>query len=418
MSKRRKIIVAGGGASGMMAAITAARAGAEVTVLEYNPRLGKKLLSTGNGKCNFTNLVQDASCYRGGEQEAAWSVIGQFTAQDTVAFFTDLGIYSKNREGCLYPLSGQASAIRDVLESEIREQKVLEACNRRIRSIVASDRGFQVKTESLAEETRGKKEVWTADAVILACGSKASRISGSGEDGYELASKLGHTVFPPLPALVQLRCRETHFKALSGVRVQGRVSLYADGVFRSADVGELQLTAYGISGIPVFQVSRYAAEALYGRQKVTAKLDFMPDFSLEQFTDFLKKRKIRHSQKKMGGFLTGLFPDKLNQVLLKTARIPAGTMVCKVSEAEVERLAYLCKEFTCEVTGTNSYDQAQVCCGGVDLGEINPDTMESRLVPGLYFAGELLDVDGICGGYNLQWAWSSGYVAGRGASNA
>ena len=269
-----------------------------------------------------------------------------------------------------------------------------------------------------ALEKGGASHVYHADAVILAAGSRAASKLGSDGSGYQLAQSLGHTVIPVVPALVQLRCKEGFYKALAGVRVQGKVSVYADGKWLASDTGELQLTDYGISGIPVFQVSRYAAKALHHKCKTTAELDFMPDFTEEQLKSFLAKRANTRPDKEMEMFFAGVFHKKLSGVLLKNAGIPTTKKAGELSEKELKRLVRVIKHFSTEIVKTNSFEQAQVCAGGVDTGEINPETMESRLVRGLYLAGEIIDVDGMCGGYNLQWAWSSGYLAGKGALHA
>lgn len=405
----RHIIVIGGGASGMMAAISAARHGARVTILEHNDRVGKKILSTGNGRCNFTNTAQEPIFYRCDNLLFPWTVIEKYPAQKTIAFFTELGIYSRNKNGYLYPYSEQASAVLDVLRMELERLCVEVQYNEHICRARKTKKGFEVCSE---------KNAYTADAVILATGSKAAAFTGSDGSGYDIAKSFGHSMRPVLPALVQLRCKETFYKSLSGVRLQGKVSLFADGELEAFDTGEIQLTNYGISGIPVFQVSRYASQALYEKKKVRAELDFMPDFTDAQFEGFLRHRISTHPERRMEVFLTGLFNKKLCPLLLKLSDIKVNLTAGETGEKEIKALVKTIKHFSTEVTGTNSFEQAQVCAGGVDTARINPETMESLLVPGLYFAGEIVDVDGICGGYNLQWAWSSGYVAGENAAKS
>ena len=271
------------------------------------------------------------------------------------------------------------------------------------------------------------KGTFSADKVILCAGSKAAPQTGSDGSGYALAKELGHSLVPVLPALVQLKCGGKFFKNLAGVRANGKVSLCVKETGNNAssrqmtclaeDTGELQLTAYGISGIPVFQVSRYAARALYEKKEVFAYLDFMPEMSKEEFYSFLENRAKMRPEKTAEEFFTGLFHKKLADLWIKFAKIPKTKQAGEFTEQELRHLTWLIKEFKVAVTGTNSFDQAQICCGGVDTREVDEATLESKIVPGLYFAGELLDVDGICGGYNLTWAWSSGYVAGREAAS-
>ena len=257
----------------------------------------------------------------------------------------------------------------------------------------------------------------TADRVILAAGSKAAPVTGSDGSGYAIAKKMGHRIVPVLPALVQLKCKGKFFQSIAGVRIQGCVSLYVDGDCVCRDTGEIQLTQYGISGIPVFQVSRFAAKALYNKQEVTAVLNFMPQMSEEEFTAFLAERARLRPQKTAEEFLTGLFHKKMIALWVKCSRISKEKPVGTYSEEELRTLARLIQQFEVNVEGTNSFEQAQVCCGGVSTEEVKEDTLESSYVPGVYFAGEILDVDGICGGYNLQWAWSSGWIAGREAAD-
>lgn len=404
-----KIAVIGGGASGLMAAVAAAQEGVQVCIFEHKDRVGKKLLSTGNGRCNFTNMNQEPIFYHSENTLFPWGIIKKFGVQQTVAFFLKLGIYSKNRNGYLYPQSDQASAVLDVLRMEVKRLGIHVKTDAKCKAIRSSEGGFVIDTEA------GE---FSAEKVILAAGSKAAPVSGSDGSGYLLAQKLGHRMIPVLPSLVQLKCKENFYKGIAGIRVEGRVSLYVDGECQAKDQGEIQLTNYGISGIPVFQISRYAAIGLYENRQVTAVLNFMPDFTEEQFLAFLKNRVETRPRKTTEEFLTGLFHKKLSDLWVKLAHFERTKVMEDYSDEEIERLAHLIQNFSTEITGTNSFEQAQVCRGGIDTKEVCPDTLESLLVPGLYFAGEILDVDGICGGYNLQWAWSSGYTAGKEAAGA
>jgi hypothetical protein len=254
--------------------------------------------------------------------------------------------------------------------------------------------------------------------VILATGSKAAPVLGSDGSGYTLAKSLGHTIVPVLPALVQLCCKEPIYKSLAGIRVQASVSLYVNDKLLASDTGEVQLTKYGISGIPVFQVSRYASVGLYEKKKVVAVLNFMPTLSEEAFEAFLWKRVQQAKEKTLGDSFVGLFHKNLVNVWLSRLNLSASMPAATCNRGQIQRLARLIQQFETEIEKTNSFEQAQICCGGVSLEDLQEHTLESKVVPGLYFAGELLDVDGICGGYNLQWAWSSGYVVGREAANA
>ncbi|MBC5683298.1 NAD(P)/FAD-dependent oxidoreductase [Ruminococcus hominis] len=403
----RHVAVIGGGAAGMMAAITAAREGVKVTILEHKDRIGKKILSTGNGRCNFTNTYQTPACYRSDNRDFAWNIIQKFNVEKTISFFKELGIYPKDRNGYLYPYSDQAAAILEVLQIEIAKLNICVMTEINVLDIQPVKRGIRVTTD---------KKTITVDSVILACGSKAAPVTGSDGSGYQLAKLFGHRIVPVLPALVQIRCAEKFYKSISGVRVQGTVEIYADDISLASDTGEIQLTNYGISGIPVFQVSRYAAKAIYQKQSVTAVLNFMPDMNKDEFLSFLQERITLCPHKTLDEFFTGIFPKKLCELWIRLSRLPKEMRVSDLSGEQLEKLVLLIQHLRTHITETNAFEQAQICCGGVDTTEINPDTLESNYVPGIYFAGELLDVDGICGGYNLQWAWSSGFVAGREAA--
>ena len=253
--------------------------------------------------------------------------------------------------------------------------------------------------------------------LVIACGSKAFPKSGSDGSLFPYIEKLGHTFIDIVPALVQLKAKPSFFKSIAGIRSDILVKLYIDRVLISEDRGEVQLTDFGISGIPVFQVSRYAARALAQKKKVEAVLDFTPFLSLEELMAELKRRFYQPGSKKnCEEALLGLFSKKLIPVFLKENHIDLHKQANQLTDTELGKLAEYIKHMSVEITGTKGFEAAQVCAGGVDTRELNPQTLESKLVPGLYFAGEVMDIDGICGGYNLQWAWSSGYVAGTAAS--
>ena len=397
--EKKTVCIIGGGAAGLVSAIFAARNHASVILLEQNEKPGRKLLATGNGRCNLTNTYQHPSCYHGRHPEFAWEVIQQFPMQQTVAFFSKLGIYTRNRDGYLYPASLQASSVLEVLEAEARYLKVKIKCREQVTDICACPDREQgrwlVKTASWQ---------YPADSVIIACGSPASEIAGSCTFGYELAKKLGHTLIKPLPALVPLVCKGSFFKKWAGVRAEGCVSIaVARRIFRE-ERGELQLTEYGVSGIPVFQLSGYAVRLLDEGVPVRLLLDFMPDFTEEALEAFLKTRMDNCPYKTLKESLVGLFPKKLIDVLTQDDKTDTASLVQKIKCLELD------------VKGPRSLGQAQVCSGGVSTEELSAGTMESSLHPGIFFAGEVVDTDGICGGYNLQWAWSSAAMAGTHAA--
>ena len=405
--KKRHVVIVGGGASGLLAAISAAHEGADVTIVEQKDKLGKKILSTGNGRCNLTNEYMNKDCFRGDDISVVSKVLKQFGYQQTISFFEELGVILKERQGYIYPITEQAGTILDVLCMEIKQLGVRVMLNQSVVSISKSDSFFQVKTS---------KERLTCNAVILATGGKAASVLGSDGSGYTLAKSFGHRISPVVPALVQLVGKGHFYKQVSGVRTQAKVSLYIDEKLACEDTGELQLTNYGISGIPVFQVSRYAAKALYEKRSVMAELDLLPSLTDDEFEDFLSKRIQMQAYKTAEEFLTGIFNKKLIGLLLKASRIDTDTSICDVTEEQLKKLLHVSKHFRIEIQETNGFEQAQVCAGGVCTTEVHPQTMESMYIDGLYFTGELLDIDGMCGGYNLQWAWSTGFIAGKHAA--
>jgi len=408
-SMGKQVLIIGAGASGMTAAIHAARAGADVVLLEHKDRAGKKLLSTGNGRCNLTNLDQKAEYYRCSVSGFPEGVLGQFTVRDTLDFFNGLGILPKDRNGYVYPNSDQAVSVLEALLQELGHLSVKVQYQCRISSVTRKGGQFLVTSD------KGK---YRGGALILAAGSKAAPVTGSDGSGYELAAALGHRIITPLPALVQLRCKEKHYKKLAGVRSDGEIRLFVAGKLAASDVGELQLTDYGISGIPTFQVSRYASVGLHRKQDVAAVVNFLPAMGRQEAWNLMEERFASMEGRSCGQFMNGLLNSKLAGVLLELAKIPERQPVKSLDTGQKKRLFQVITGYETRIVAANPYENAQVCCGGVDVKQVQRETLESKLVKGLYFCGEILDVDGICGGYNLQWAWSSGAVAGRCAAGS
>ncbi|WP_349673353.1 NAD(P)/FAD-dependent oxidoreductase [Lacrimispora sp.] len=397
---KQQIIIIGAGASGLAAGISAAREGASVTIMEHTARPGKKLLSTGNGKCNITNLQAPKDAYRGNQPDFVFPALHTVTVSQTMDFFKGLGIVLTERNGYVYPNSGQASTVLEAMLFELEHLGV---------RIVTECPVKEIKKDLTVITDHGKQR---CDRIILAAGSMAAPKTGSDGSGYSLARKLGHHIIEPLPALVQLRCKEKWYKQAAGVRTDALVTLKIDGKTTVSDRGELQITDYGISGIPVFQISRYAARAMNEGRQAAAQLDFLPELSLTDLEKLLFTRHRQFEYRPAEEFLHGVLNSKLAKILLKEAGIGRESWVKEITEKEIKNLVHCIKELKTIIVSTNTFDQAQVCSGGVDTKEVDPVTMESRLTRGLYFSGEILDVDGICGGYNLQWAWSSGITAG------
>ena len=405
--KKRHVIIVGGGASGLVAAISAAREGAQVTIVEQKDRLGKKILSTGNGRCNLTNEYMDVSCFRGDDTTIVSEILDKFGYKETISFFEELGVILKDRQGYVYPISDQASTILEVLCMELEHLGINVLLDQPVNYICKTNSGFVVQT---------KETTLQGDAVILATGGQAASVLGSNGTGYTLAKSFGHKLSPVVPALVQLKGKGKFFKQISGVRTQAKVSLYVNNEYICEDTGELQLTNYGISGIPVFQISRYASKALNENKIVVAEVDFQPSMSDDTFKTFIHKRLEQHGHRTAEEFLVGIFHKKLIGLILKASRINENDMMSKITQERIDKLLSVSKHFQIEIEGVNDFEQAQVCAGGVLTCEVNSQTLESVYADGLYMTGELLDIDGICGGYNLQWAWSTGFIAGKNAA--
>ena len=327
---RKRIVIIGGGASGLTAAIGGARNGAHVTIVEHMDRVGKKILSTGNGRCNLTNLRMGEDCYRCGQKGFPMEVIRGFGVDETLAFFKGLGIEPKDRNGYIYPNSDQASAVLDVLRSEVERLGVAVLLSCRVEKIEPAVGGGGVRYKVYTDQG-----ILDAEAVILAAGSKAAPSTGSDGSGYELARRLGHRIIKPLPALVQLRCHGSMYRQMAGIRTEAGVKLMAAGELLGRDRGELQLTDYGLSGIPVFQVSRFAARALDQGKRVTALVDFMPSWDDSEAFGLLKKRASLLGHKTAEELFTGLLNKKLALVLIKLAGIKpeSGRFVTQAAEA-------------------------------------------------------------------------------------
>ncbi len=409
MEKKRQVIVVGGGAAGMIAAISARRLGADVTILEKNPRVGKKILATGNGRCNFTNINADAGYYHGNNPKFTYSALSNFTVDDTIRFFEKLGIAHKVEDfGKVFPMSDQASSVLDVFLYELNQLGVNIVCDANVKDIKKNGQ-FLIELED------GK--VYKGDRVIITTGGKAMPSSGSDGSGYDLAARLGHTIIDIFPALVQLKLEGPFFKRLDGVKFVGTTEIIHNNKSVAIDRGDILFTNYGVSGPPILQISRKAVELLKAGQEAYLKITIMDMMPIEELRTFLKKRWQISSSKPVDFSLVGFINKRLIPVVLMEAGInDAGRPVASLSAKEQERIIDILTDWRFKVRGTRSWPSAQVTAGGVDTREINQDTMESKLIEGLFFAGEIIDIDGQCGGFNLQWAWSSGYIAGQSAA--
>lgn len=405
------VVVVGGGASGIMAAITARELGANVTILEKNPRLGKKILVTGNGRCNLTNVNTCSTCYHGADTAFVAGILSQFDVKQTIKFFEKLGISHKvEDEGKVFPMSDQASSVLDVLRYQVEQTGINVIYEARVSVIRKKNKDrFELK---LADGNSIE-----GDRVVLAAGGKAMPVTGSNGDGFQLAQKLGHTIQEVFPALVPLKLEGRFFKSITGVKIIGTAEVLDGNRPAASDRGDILFTNYGISGPPVLQISRKAGELLRKGRDAVLRVIMFDNMSKESLEGLLAKRFHYAAGKTVEFSLVGLINKRLIPVLLKETGISnINAPVEELSAGEREKILDILTDWRFRITGTTSWPNAQVTAGGVDTREVDKDTLESKIVSGLFFAGEVLDVDGACGGYNLQWAWSSGFVAGHNAA--
>jgi len=401
----KKILVIGGGASGMVAAIQAARNKNQVIIYERSERVGKKILATGNGKCNLTNLAMGSEYYYTKAPDKLMRCLQIFSEKDTLSFFENIGLMLRDRDGYVYPYCEQAAVVLDVLRNALDQEHVnIKTSVENICISVDKHGRFQVSS-SIGKES--------FDAVILACGSKAG-IKNAVTDGYNLAKAFGHKIHKLYPALVQVKCEEKFFSMVAGVRCKASVTLLVDDNCIAREQGEVQLTDYGISGIPVFQISRLIAGLLDEKRKVAVAIDFIPHMSDEEWTKFYQNRFKQYTGKTTEEFLLGILHKKVSLMFLKEFGLKPTDIVCEQIKNRLFGLCRAMKAFVVIPNGVNSFEQAQVCRGGVAFEELD-DTLQSIYQKNLYICGEMVDIDGKCGGYNLQWAWTSGAIAGMNA---
>lgn len=405
-----EILVIGGGASGIMAAITTKDMGKDIAILEGSNRIGTKILTTGNGRCNITNMNINHSRYHSENPEFCESILNNFTVKDTIDFFNSLGLpLTTLDDGKMFPLSLQASAVLDMLRISLEDRNIPIYLNAKVKNIKKSSKGFKLFTES--------DEIYECKKLILCCGAKSAPSTGSDGSGFHLAKILSHSIVPPVPALVQLKLSYPHLKALSGVKFNGFAKIYVDDTSKRQEFGEILFTDYGISGPPILQISRIASYALSKGKKVNIVIDMMPNLNKEDLIEFLENHWGLFNYRSVFTSFIGLINKKIIPILLKEASINNIHKPCfELQWQEKQKIFDLLKNWTFTVYDTNSFKNSQVTAGGVDTKEVNLKTLQSKIVKNLFFAGEILDVDGDCGGFNLQWCWSSGFVAAKNAA--
>ena len=397
------IIIIGAGASGMLAALTAAEApGRKVILLERQQRAGRKLLATGNGRCNLTNTGATIENYHGENRDFASPALDAFPPAAVLDFFKRLGLVTvEEYGGRVYPLSDSANSVLDVLRFHLEARGVELRGAEPVREVKREKQGFTVVTDL---------ERLHADKLIIACGGAAGARLGGVSDGYELLKMLGHKRTALYPSLVQLVTAPEYPRALKGVRADCALRLYAGENVLAESAGEIQFIETGVSGPAVFDLSRAAAT---GGKGLSLAADFLRDYDEAALLALLKQRSETLPDLPVGDMLTGIVHNRLGKMLVKYAGLNANTPLRELDGRAFGTLVKACKDFRLPVQGTEGFDKAQVTAGGVKTSGFNPETLESWFVPGLFACGEVLDIDGDCGGYNLQWAWASGRLAGR-----
>lgn len=404
-----ELIIVGAGASGVTAAITAKDSGIDTALLEGGERICRKLLLTGNGRCNITNKNIDTEKYHSSHKNFFEYVLSNFTYKDTCDFFMSLGLPLVTLEqGKTYPMSLQASSVVDIFRMALNEREIPVYINSKVKSIKKIKNRFKISTNT---------ETFESKKVILCTGGKSAPFTGSDGTGFKIAGSLNHEIITPIPSLVQLKLEYNHLRALSGIKFNGSCTLLVDGTPSRKEYGEILFTDYGISGPPVLQVSGIASRNLSLGKNVDLEVNMFPNMSENQFTEFMENHLGLMWHRNLSDALIGIINKKMIPILLKEAGIQnIHKPVSDTEWMEKQNIYSLMRSWTFKVYDTNSFKNSQVTSGGVDTSNVNPKTLESLITSNLYFAGELLDVDGDCGGFNLQWCWSSGFMAGKSAA--
>ena len=408
------ILVVGGGASGLMSAILLKDFGLDVAIVEGTDRVGKKILTTGNGRCNISNNNIDYpfSGYYSDTENFFIEALNKFSVEDTLNFFSFLGLPIVELEkGKLYPQSLQASSVVDIFRLALEDRKIPVYNSCKIKSI------HKRKKFILSTDNADLSE-FSCDKLVLSCGGKSAEKTGSDGSGYKLAKELGHSIIKPLPAIVQLKLNYPSLKALSGIKFDALASILVDDIIIRSDFGEVLFTDYGISGPPILQLSHIASKSIENDKKVSVVVDLFPNKSKEDIENFIYGHFSMFSHRKVIDSLIGVLNKKLIPIFLKEAKInDLHKPVCDLTWSEKSNIISLMKKWQFSCVGTNGFNNAQVTSGGINTSEVNSSTLESKIIDNLYFTGEILDVHGDCGGFNLQWAWSSAYTVATALKN-
>lgn len=391
------IAVIGGGAAGLFAACWLKNR--NIVILEKHSRIGKKILATGNGRCNFTNLYADTCHYFTKDKNTLEKILSQYAPEDILYRFKELGMLSRTEDdGRAYPYSNQAGTVLDCLMNKISSLGVEIKTDFNVQTIKKDKNIFKIHS--------GTEEV-LANAIIFSTGSKAGENEGE-KGSYFLLEKLGHAVIKPVPSLVPLKIKGDFCKSMKGIRAKCTIKAISRKQILMAEQGEILFTEYGLSGIAVMQLS-----SLYSQnEEMFLEIDFLPDFSYPEIMEMLIERQREKKMRSAEEFLTGMINKKLGLGIMKVSGIEKLSVgISEINGQHIKAIAQNLKSFTLEATGTTGFKNAQTSRGGLKLSQFNPYTMESNLVKGLYGAGEVLDVNGLCGGYNLHFAWVTGLIA-------
>lgn len=404
----KDVVIIGGGASGLMAAITIkskAKEQANVTILERLEKVGKKILATGNGRCNFTNRNVTEDKYN--NPKFVKQILKQFSVQKTVDFFNSIGVMAKvDDEGRYYPLSEMASSVLDALRSEAKRLGVVERVNFDVRSISQNGGVFVIESKNRLYQE--------ADYVVVATGGQATPVLGSNGSGFDLLKRLKMKTTKFTQGLTGVKVDDSQVKGLNGIRMKAKVNLHNKKTKEIiwSEFGEVQFKENGLSGIVIMQMQTQIARN-YSPREVRVSLDLIPHLTHEELVNHLEQRLEHIGNEEVENLFIGMFQRMLGLQILKRSKIDLNGYTKSLIKKDINRIATEIKDFTFDIRDFYDFDRAQVTVGGLDLNEVVPETLETRKVPKLYVCGEVLDVDGICGGFNLQWAWSSGYVVGN-----
>ncbi len=400
----KHMIIIGAGASGLVASICAARRGEKVTLLEQNSRIGKKILVSGNGKCNIGNRYIQLNRFHSQNPHFVKKVLEDYDFKAVEKFFTSIGIeLIEDKDGKMFPMSLQASTVVELLEYEAKRVGVETICDCKVNTISKKSNTFHIET------SQGTK---TSQKLLIASGSPAAPQLGGSNSGYAFATKMGHTLIPRHPSLVQLCSEEPWVKECAGVKVAGIAKLYANSGYITEKKGDLLFTNYGISGLAILDLSREVSTRLATFDYCELSLDLMPELSKEKLTNLLLARIQKESTKPLTLWLQGVINKKLINIIVEQSKCKI-TRETQLNRKEINKLVHSIKNLKLSISDTKGFQGAEVATGGIDTTEINAKTMESKLVPNLFFAGEVLDVDGDRGGFNFHFAWVTGLKVGR-----